>query len=84
MDELTVFGDAAFGSTDVVQCMVKSMYHPDDRSFDANMSRFRVHIENAFAGQSNQFTYLSFSRSNKMGGRNSPRQFKVAAVFMKM
>ncbi len=49
------FGDAAFGLTDVVQCMVKGVYHPDDRSFNAIMSRIRVAIENAFAGQSNQF-----------------------------
>ena len=31
----TVFGDAAFGSSDVVQCMVKNVYHPDDSSFNA-------------------------------------------------
>jgi hypothetical protein len=77
-----VFGDAAFGSTDVVQCMVKSVYHPDDRSFNAIMSRIRVHIENAFAGQINQFTFLSFTRSNKMGGRKGASQFIVAAIFM--
>ena len=37
----TVFGDAAFGSSDVVQslqCMVKNVYHPDDLSFNALMS----------------------------------------------
>jgi hypothetical protein len=78
----TVFGDAAFGSSDIVQCMVKAVYHPDDRSFNALMSRIRVHIENAFAGQSNQFAFLSFFRSNVMGGRHSPRQFMVAAIFM--
>ncbi len=78
----SVFGDAAFGTTDVVQCMVKSVYHPDDRSFNAIMSRIRVHIENAFGGQSNQFAFLSFYRSNKMGGRNPPRQYIVAAIMM--
>ena len=78
----SVFGDAAFGSSDVVQCMVKGVYHPDDRSFNAIMSRIRVHIENAFGGQSNQFAFLSFFRSIKMGGRNATRQFIVAAIFM--
>jgi hypothetical protein len=29
----SAFGDAALGSSDVVQCMVKGVYHPDDRSF---------------------------------------------------
>ena len=33
----TVFGDAAFGPTDVVQCMVKNVYLSDDRSFNALM-----------------------------------------------
>jgi hypothetical protein len=78
----TVFGDAAFGSSDIVQCMVKGVYHPDDRSFNALMSRIRVSIENAFAGQSNQFQFLSFFRKNVMGGRHCPRQFIVAAIFM--
>ncbi len=78
----SVFGDAAFGTTDVVQCMVKSVYHPDDRSFTAIMSRIRVLIENAFGGQSNQFAFLNFFRSNKMGGRNTPRQFMVATILM--
>jgi hypothetical protein len=66
-----VFGDAAFGLTDVIQVIVKGVYHPDDRSYNAIMSRIRVAIENGFAGQSNQFAYLSFFRSNKMGGRNA-------------
>ena len=78
----TVFGDAAFGSSDVVQCMVKNVYHSDDRSFNALMSRIRIHIENAFAGQSNQFPFLSFFRKIKMGGRNTTRQMIVAAIFM--
>ena len=77
-----VFGDAAFGLTDVVQVMVKGVYHPDDRSYNAIMSRIRVAIENGFGGQSNQFAFLSFFRSNKMGGRNTPRQFTVASIFM--
>jgi hypothetical protein len=33
----SAFGDAAFGSSDVVQCMVKGVYHPDDRSLNALM-----------------------------------------------
>jgi hypothetical protein len=78
----SVFGDAAFGLSDVVQCMLKGVYHPDDRSFNAIMSRIRVALENAFAGQSNQFAFLSFFRCNKMGGRNAPRQFIVEAIFM--
>jgi hypothetical protein len=78
----SVFGDAAFGTSDVVHCMVKAVYHPDDRSFNALMSRIRIHIENAFGGQSNQFAFLSFFRKNIMGGRNCPRQFIVAAIFM--
>jgi hypothetical protein len=78
----SVFSDAAFGSTDVIQCMVKSVYHPDDRSFNAIMSRIRVHIENVFTSQSKQFTFLSFTRSNKMGGLNWARQFIVVAIFM--
>ena len=89
MQQHTVFEDAAFGSSDVVQslqCMVKNVYHPDDRSFNALMSRIRIHIENAFAGQSNQFTFLSFFSLNfrkvKMGGRNTTRQMIVAAILM--
>ena len=59
---LTVFGDAAFGSPEVVQCMVKNVNLADDRSFNTLMSRIRIHIENAFAGQSNQFRFSAFSR----------------------
>ena len=49
---LTIFGDTAFGSSDVVhlECMVKNVYLADDRSFNALMSRIHIHIENAFAG----------------------------------
>ena len=79
-EHFTVFGDAAFGSSDVVQCMVKKVYHPDDRSFNALMSRIRVHVENAFAGQSTQFTSLSFFRKVKMGERNTTRQMIVAVL----
>ncbi len=78
----SAFRDAAFGSSDVVQCMVKGGYHPGDRSFNALMSRIRIHIENGLGGQSNQFVFLSFFRKNVMGGRNAPRQFIVAAIFM--
>ena len=42
---LTVFGDAAFGSPEVVRCMVKNAYLADDRSFNALMSRIRIHLE---------------------------------------
>ena len=47
-----------------------------------DMSRIRVLIENDLGGQSNQFAFLSFFRSNKMGGRNTPRQFIIAAILM--
>ncbi len=77
----SVFGDEALGLTDVVQCMLRWVYHPDDHSFNAIVSRIRVTIENAFAGQGNQFVFLSFFKSNKMGSKNPPRQFIVAAIF---
>jgi hypothetical protein len=41
----SVFGDAALGLTDVVRCMLKWVYHPDDHSFNAIVSRIRVTIE---------------------------------------
>ncbi len=44
----TVLGDAVFGASEVVQCVVKGVYHPDDCSFNAPMSRIRIHIENGF------------------------------------
>ena len=66
--------------------MVKNVYHPDDRSFNDLMSRIRTHFENAFAGQSTQFTSLSFFRKVKMGERKLPRnitrQMIVATIPM--
>ena len=79
-----VFGDAAFALHPCVQAMVKGILAVDDQSFNALMSRIRIHIENAFGGQSNQFAFLSFYRSNKIGGRNCAEQFMVAAIFMNM
>ncbi len=78
----TVFGDAAFGSTNVVQCMVKSVYHPDDSSFNAIMSRFRVHLENAFAGQRYSVHVSQFLQEQQNGLTQRPSQFIVAAIFM--
>ena len=38
----TVFGDAAFGSSDVVHCMENNVYLADNRSFNVLMSRIRL------------------------------------------
>ena len=40
----------------------KGHLNQDARRFNALMSRIRIHIENAFAGLSNTFTFLSFLR----------------------
>ena len=57
-----VFGDSAFGVTNYVQSMIKGELTPAGRVFNALMSRIRINIEHAFAGQSNIFSFLSFHR----------------------
>ena len=51
------------------------MWHCSFFDFDSGGHTFQ---------QSNQFAFLSFYRSNKIGGRNCAEQFMVAAIFMNM
>ena len=62
-----LFGDCAFALTPFVQAMVKYVVRAEDRAFNALMSRIRIHIEMAYGGHSNLFTFLSFYRSLKVG-----------------
>ena len=75
-----LFGDSAFALTPCVQAMVKNFLSPEDRAFNALMSRIRIHIENAFGGHSNTFAFLSFYRCLKLGGRDIGKIFKVAWI----
>lgn len=79
-----VFGDSAFGSSSYVQSMIRGELSPAARAFNALMSRIRINIENAFGEQSNIFTFLAFHRGVKVGGRNTLKIYKVAAILMNM
>ena len=79
-----LFGDSAFPVSNFIQAMVKGNLNQDARRFNALMSRIRIHIENAFAGLSNTFTFLSFHRGVKIGGRNVHKVYKVATILMNM
>ena len=45
------------------------------QTFNNYMSRFRIYIENCFAGSSNIFSYLSFKINLNLGGSNVVRQW---------
>jgi hypothetical protein len=75
-----MFGDSAFALTPYVQAMIKNMRTAEDHVFNALMSRIRIHIEMAFGGHSNAFTFLSFHRGLKLGGRDIGRIYKVAWI----
>lgn len=62
-----LFGDSAFPVSNFIQAMVKGNLNQDARRFNALMSRIRIHIENAFAGLSNTFTFLSFQFTHALG-----------------
>ncbi len=79
-----LFGDSAFALTPFVQAMVKYVVRVEDRAFNALMSRIRIHIEMAFGGHSNLFTFLSFYRGLKVGGRDIGRIYKTAWILSNM
>ena len=79
-----VFGDSAFGVTNYLQSMIKGELTPAGRAFNALMSRIRINIEHAFAGQSNIFSFLSFHRGVKIGSRHTLKLYKVATILMNM
>ncbi len=75
-----LFGDSAFALTPFIQAMIKNVVLAQDRAFNALMSRIRIHIEMAFGGHSNLFTFLSFYRSLKVGGKDIGRVYKAAWI----
>jgi hypothetical protein len=76
-----VFGDSAFGCCRYIQTMLKGALLPGGRSFNALMSRIRIHIENVFALQSNIFHFLSHEHCLRVG--TSPfHEYYVTATFL--
>jgi hypothetical protein len=79
-----LFGDSAFAMTSYVQAMIKNVGTADDRTFNALISRIRIHIEMAFGGHRNIFTFLSFARGLKLGVKDVGRIYKVAWILTNM
>ena len=80
-DHFCLFGDSAFGCCRYIQAMLKGALLPGGRYFNALMSRIRIHIENAFAVQSNIFNFLSHEKAVKIG--TSPvQELYVTATFL--
>ena len=79
-----IFGDSAFGISSCVQSMIRGELTPEGRSFNALMSRIRISIEQNFGSQSNVFSFLTFHRNIKIGGRNTQKLYKVATILMNM
>ena len=76
-----LFGDSAFGCCRYIQTMLKGALLPGGRSFNALMSRIRIHIENVFALQSNIFHFLSHEHCLRVG--TSPfHEYYVTATFL--
>ena len=80
--DFCLFGDAGFALSHHLQVMHKHFMTKDGRRFNALMSRIRIHIENAFAGQGNVFNFLGFSKGLRLGGRNMERLYIVATFLM--
>ena len=76
-----LFGDSAFGCCRYIQNMRKGALLRGGRSFNALMSRIRIHIENVFAQQSNIFHFLSHEQCLRPG--TSPfHEYYVTATFL--
>ena len=80
-----LFGDAGFAASEYVQSMYLTFscyILRNQRTFNNNMSRIRIYIENYFAGVSNVFSFLSFKNGLKLRGRNVARQYEVPNFLM--
>jgi hypothetical protein len=81
----SLFGDAGFANDKYLQVMIKAYggyIGEDAKAFNALMSRIRIHIENAFAGKSKVFNFLSYGNALQVGGRRVERAYMVATFLM--
>jgi hypothetical protein len=82
--QLHFFADSGFPNEDHVITMIKGYVTLAGLTFNALMSRIRIFIENAFAGQFQVFNFFSFKHKLYPGGRNIDRMYIVASFMMNM